>query len=75
MKFPINVPNPNPRFKLQIWDRNVLTPNGAICEANLNLKSWYMKSWKGKMDRQELDKNWVALTHPTTTGPQVIFTP
>lgn len=27
MKFPITIPNPKPRFKIQIWDQDVLNPN------------------------------------------------
>ena len=70
LKYPITVPNPKPRFKLQVWDRNVLTPNGAICEANLNLKPWFLKSWKGKMQQNSIEKQWVSMTHPTATGTQ-----
>ena len=28
MKFGTKIPGPNSRLKLQVWDRNVLTPNG-----------------------------------------------
>ena len=37
MKFPITLPHPNPRLKLQIWDKDLISSNDIICEAILNL--------------------------------------
>lgn len=38
MKFPLNLPGRFERLKIQVWDKDYLNPNDAICEANLNLK-------------------------------------
>lgn len=70
MKFPLTVPCPTPRFKVQVWDRNMLAANGAICEANLNLRSFYTKAYKDKLSTHELPQQWITLTHPNATGPQ-----
>jgi len=68
MKFPITVPCPNPRLKIQVWDKDILNPNDAICEANLNLRSFFMKAWKNKSDRETLDKEWIMMTHSSEPG-------
>lgn len=70
LKYPITLPAPNPRFKLQVWDRNMMNPNGAICEANLNLRPFFTKVYKNKLNRSEIAKQWVTMTHPNETGPQ-----
>ncbi len=72
MKFSIIVPNPTPRFKLQVWDKDLLKPNDSICEANLNLRSFYSKAYKEKKESHSLDKQWVAMTHPAHQGLQVL---
>jgi len=69
MKFPLTVPSAIPKFKLQVWDKDVLKPNDAICEANLNLRPFYMKVWKNKMNRDSLAQQWITMTHPNASGP------
>eukprot|EP01119_Soliformovum_irregulare_P020127 TRINITY_DN648_c0_g1_i1.p1 TRINITY_DN648_c0_g1~~TRINITY_DN648_c0_g1_i1.p1 ORF type:complete len:1282 (+),score=464.21 TRINITY_DN648_c0_g1_i1:141-3986(+) len=70
MKFPITLPTTQNRFKLQIWDKDILNPNDAIAEANLNFKSLYKRAYKQKSSRQEIEKQWVTMTHPAATGTQ-----
>jgi len=70
MKFPITVPSQNPRFKLQVWDKDILNPNDAIGEANINLRPFYMKSYRQKLDHNSLDHQWIVMTHPNATGVQ-----
>jgi len=70
MKFPITLPTHQNRFKLQIWDKDILNPNDAIAEANLNFKSLYKRAYRQKSSRQEIEKQWVTMTHPAATGTQ-----
>ena len=66
MVLPTNIPN----FKLQVWDRNVINVDGVICEANLNFRSLYTKIVKKQSGREILPRQWVAMTHPSTSGVQ-----
>jgi len=68
MKFPLQIPTPTPRLKIQVWDKDILNPNDAICEANLNLKTFFNKAWKNKMDKETLDKEWLVMTHSSEPG-------
>jgi len=70
MKFPVTVPNPVPKLKLQVWDKDILNPNDAICEANLNMRPLYNKIYKNKSDRETLEKQWLIMTHPAFQGTQ-----
>ena len=70
MKFPVTLPTTLNTFKLQVWDRNVLEANAVICEANLNLRSFFAKTIKNKSRREILPKQWVAMTHPERVGIQ-----
>jgi hypothetical protein len=55
---------------LQVWDRNVLEADAVICEANLNLRSFFTKAVKSKSRREILPRQWVAMTHPEKKGIQ-----
>jgi len=66
MKFPITVPNTNPRFKIQIWDKDYLSPDDAIAEANLNIRAFFNRAYKKKSKRESLPRQWLTLTHPTS---------
>jgi len=70
MKFPLILPTNIPKFKMQIWDKDLLNPNDAICEANLNLRSFYKKAHNNKSDREILAQQWLIMTHPAAQGPQ-----
>lgn len=70
MKFPITWPGPNSRFKLQIWDRDVLKPNDAIAEANLNLRPFIKKVYKKASPCESLEKQWISMYHPAAQGLQ-----
>jgi len=70
MKFPIIIPCPIPRFKLQVWDRDILKPNDAICEANINLRPLYTRAYRNKSLREILDHQWISMTHPSAIGIQ-----
>lgn len=68
MKFPIQLPAHIPTFKLQVWDKDILTPNDAICEANLNLGSFFRKVYKNQSARDEIARQWVAMSHSSSPG-------
>eukprot|EP01114_Cavostelium_apophysatum_P012665 TRINITY_DN2890_c0_g1_i2.p1 TRINITY_DN2890_c0_g1~~TRINITY_DN2890_c0_g1_i2.p1 ORF type:complete len:2032 (+),score=608.70 TRINITY_DN2890_c0_g1_i2:72-6098(+) len=70
MIFPVTIPSALPKFKLQIWDKDILTPDDAICEANLNLRPFYKKAFKNKSSRESLSKQWISMTHPSAQGVQ-----
>jgi hypothetical protein len=72
MKFPITLPAAFsvPKLKFQIWDKDILNPNDAIAEANLNLRSFYKKAYRNKSARESLVKQYVAMTHPSAQGIQ-----
>jgi len=71
-KFPINLPAAFeiPKLKLQIWDKDILHPNEAIAEANLNLRTFYKKAYRNKSARESLAKQFIAMTHPSHQGIQ-----
>ncbi len=73
MKFPMILPTSVPKFKIQIWDKDLLNPNDAICEANLNLRTFYKKAHHNKSDREILAQQWLTMTHPAAQGPMVIY--
>jgi len=53
---------------MQTWDLELLTPNDAICEANIQLGAFFKASGKKQtFNRAELDLN---LTHPNFRGAQ-----
>ena len=58
-----------PRFKVQLWDKDILTPNDAIGEANLNLKGLFKKAYKSQA-KHSIGRQWVRLTHPNFEGDQ-----
>jgi hypothetical protein len=64
------VPCQKPRFKLQVWDHDIVSPNDAIAEANLNLRSLFKKFYKDNLKEHALKRQWVAMTHPKTPGVQ-----
>jgi len=70
MKFPLTVPCKLPKFKIQVWDKDILSPNDAIAEANLNLRSFFNKAYKKKSSSESLKQQWLKMTHPSATGIQ-----
>eukprot|EP01091_Cochliopodium_minus_P016955 TRINITY_DN6513_c0_g1_i1.p1 TRINITY_DN6513_c0_g1~~TRINITY_DN6513_c0_g1_i1.p1 ORF type:complete len:1344 (+),score=430.13 TRINITY_DN6513_c0_g1_i1:61-4092(+) len=58
-----------PRFNIQIWDKDVLSPNEAIAEAVINLRGFFNKSWRKKAT-QKINRQWVKMTHPNFEGTQ-----
>jgi len=70
MKFPITVPCKIPRIKIQVWDQDLLNPDDAICEANLNLRTLYSKLFKRNTPRESIEKQWLQMTHPKFNGVQ-----
>lgn len=70
MKFPLLLPHPAPRLKVQIWDKDVTTPDDAIGEAVLNLKPFFRKFVEKKSDREFLPKQYLTLTKTGTEGIQ-----
>jgi len=59
-----------PRFIIQIWDKDFLKPNDAICEAVLNFRSFFRKAFKGKAERVKLGRQTITMDHPNFIGPQ-----
>ena len=43
------------RLRVQAWDKDVFDPNDAICEAVLNLKGFFKKTLKEKLDYNVID--------------------
>lgn len=73
MKFPVTWPSSEQsksRFKLQVWDKDILNPNDAIGEGNLNLRPFFKKAYKKGSARESLEKQWIVLTHPAAQGTQ-----
>ena len=58
-----------PRFNIQIWDKDVLSPNEAIAEAVINLRGFLNKAWR-KKSTQKINRQWVKMTHPNHEGVQ-----
>lgn len=72
MRFPMVLPLPEgvpPRLQVQIWDANIVNPNESIAEAVLNLRT-YLKTCQLRRTRQELERQWITMTHPNYKGPQ-----
>jgi len=67
MNFRVTVPNAIPKFKVQIWDKDILNPNDAIAEANLNLRTFYMNTWNKKLSSAQLTRQWCVLSHPSSS--------
>jgi len=70
MKFPVEWPTPIPTFKFQIWDKDIISPNDAIAEANLNLRGFYKTAYKNEKESNELAKQWLTMTHVVHPGVQ-----
>eukprot|EP00762_Andalucia_godoyi_P001218 ANDGO_04901.mRNA.1 Synaptotagmin-4 len=68
-KFPVTIPCKVPRLKVQIWDKDILNPNDAIAEVNLNLLGLFKKCYKSKTG-DELPQQWIKMTHPNFEGTQ-----
>lgn len=58
-----------PRFNIQIWDKDMLSPNQAIAEAVINLRGFFTKAWRTK-NTQRINRQWVKMTHPNFDGVQ-----
>jgi len=84
MVWPILLPTKvQHRLRVQVWDKNVASPNEAIAEAVLNLRGFYKKAQREKKDsnikyhcvgpERAEDKGedfYVSLTDPNAQGPQ-----
>jgi len=66
--FPVKIPCNIPKLLVQTWDLELLTPNDAICEANIQLGSFFKASEKkGAKNAADLD---LGMTHPNFKGIQ-----
>lgn len=66
--FPAEMPCNIPKLLVQAWDFELLTPNDAICECNLQLKGFFAAAEKkGGYHTVDLD---LAMTHPNFRGIQ-----
>eukprot|EP00475_Leptophrys_vorax_P037444 TRINITY_DN645_c0_g2_i3.p1 TRINITY_DN645_c0_g2~~TRINITY_DN645_c0_g2_i3.p1 ORF type:complete len:555 (+),score=164.61 TRINITY_DN645_c0_g2_i3:318-1982(+) len=73
MKFPVQLPMKLAHFSIQIWDMDFFSANDSICEANLNLRSFFEKAYKIKdrikLVRDNKDRFWIDdLRHPNEPG-------
>eukprot|EP01122_Echinamoeba_exundans_P013557 TRINITY_DN5939_c0_g1_i1.p1 TRINITY_DN5939_c0_g1~~TRINITY_DN5939_c0_g1_i1.p1 ORF type:complete len:1400 (-),score=332.16 TRINITY_DN5939_c0_g1_i1:124-4323(-) len=61
----IVLPSKNPRFVIQVWDKDYIGVNDAIAEATLNFRSLFAKAFAlEEPKRIRLDRQWVQLYHP-----------
>lgn len=67
--FPVTLPMRVPRLTLQVWDKDMLSPNDVVAEANVNLSSLFRRAYRGNAT-VSLVKQWVTLGHPNYEGPQ-----
>jgi len=66
--FPVKIPCNIPKLLVQVWDFELLSPNDAICEANIQLKGFFTAAEKkGTKNAADLD---LAMTHPNYKGEQ-----
>eukprot|EP00742_Colponemidia_sp_Colp-10_P006543 GILJ01007013.1.p1 GENE.GILJ01007013.1~~GILJ01007013.1.p1 ORF type:complete len:1298 (-),score=199.01 GILJ01007013.1:115-4008(-) len=54
-------------LRIGVWDFDLLAPNDAIGEVNLNLKGLLSQTKKAGM-RQSLGPDWIRCTHPSKPG-------
>jgi len=71
MVWPVELPCKQPRLKLQIWDKDILTPDDVIAEAVINLKSFFAKAYKSDRAKAAIPKQYIAMYHPNHEGIQV----
>ncbi|KNC51096.1 uncharacterized protein AMSG_12039 [Thecamonas trahens ATCC 50062] len=57
----------NARLKIQVYDKDYLNANDALCEANLDLSA-FMRSARRMKDGKQLKKQWVKMSHPAFEG-------
>ncbi|KAK2952288.1 putative C2 domain protein [Blattamonas nauphoetae] len=69
MVFNVELPCHVPRLKLQIWDKNCLSPDDSIAEAVLHLGGIFKLAYRTKQP-QFIRQQWLIMTHPMFTGPQ-----
>jgi len=67
-KFDVKIPSTMSRLVVQTWDLELLTPNDAMCEANIQLGSFF-KAAEKKQERHACDLD-TDLTHPNFKGIQ-----
>lgn len=53
----------------KIWDKDILSPNDAIAEANLNLRAVFKQAY-AQGAQVSIPRQWLAMTHPNFEGPQ-----
>eukprot|EP01121_Diplochlamys_sp_Union-15-3_P000814 TRINITY_DN10677_c0_g1_i1.p1 TRINITY_DN10677_c0_g1~~TRINITY_DN10677_c0_g1_i1.p1 ORF type:complete len:370 (-),score=70.08 TRINITY_DN10677_c0_g1_i1:33-1142(-) len=70
MVWDLTLPMKIPRLVIQVWDKDFLNPNDAICEAVLNLNSFFKKAFADKDKRHKIDRQPIVLSHPNASGPQ-----
>lgn len=63
MKFPLMLPYPNPRLKLQIWDKDLISADDIIAEAILNLSKYFKRAYKTDKGFEFTEK-WIQCYHP-----------
>lgn len=66
MIYDVQIPGRYPRFKVQIWDRDIFHRNQSIAEATINLKGIFKKMYRENRPIQRLPKQWIDLTDPRT---------
>lgn len=67
MKFPIMIPYPKPRLKIQLWDKDLLSPNDVKAECVLNLDKYFKRAFK-RDQGFEFKEKWLSCFHPDKPG-------
>lgn len=73
MKFPVTLPVAEPRFSLQIWDKDFFSANDSICEVYISFKHFFRKARlvgdRIMLTKKGKDKFWLEnLRHPNEPG-------
>jgi hypothetical protein len=63
MIFPVEIPLSAPRFKIQVWDMDVLSANDSICEASISLSSLFIRIAKTECRTHDDDADTVIDPH------------
>jgi hypothetical protein len=67
MKFPVELPNTQPRLKIALWDKDLVSANDSIGEALVDLSRFFKRAYKtGK--GFELADQWLTCYHPNSPG-------
>lgn len=70
MIYELQIPGRYPRFKIQLWDKDIFHSDQSIAEATLNLKSVFKKMYRENHSIQKIPKQWINLIDSRTLKKQ-----